>query len=453
MKFLQKEKSQPEPDPQQVVPKKKRKKDHAHTKEDEISAFFTVVRPALAEKDNNVPTNNARVDEDTVAPAGGRDLQLSTKSSSVVPTVELPGNGSYLGFGSRGPRHESTSYVSWPKSVRTQDITPKHPKHLPAVTHDRHGPSKHYSVGSTTSGVEDTRFKRPAPPTVTKQRGEESTERFQISSVAPSQSRLSRSHSYPQHTSSPRKVNLVDRAAKFRSTQSFASPSSMPPFVPSHVREESSHAEPRLRSRLDEHVEMHPPATHQRQIYQPSDVADEDHPGHAGQGTSSDLGRVIQHCDHSFRAQRRATEPHMSRVNMDSPHMDSATVRHARTALSSRFPRRPTVRFSGNEQPAPRVPNFSGRSIYEDQAERLHVPMQDVLDEEDLLDDAYLAEQEVIYQQGNMMYTEPDWEEHLDEPPLYWERIDATTSGDMVQRLASDNSISAPGFWRPNRLY
>lgn len=51
MKFLQKEKDQPESALPQSVPKKKRKKDHVNTKEDEISAFFTAVRPALAERE------------------------------------------------------------------------------------------------------------------------------------------------------------------------------------------------------------------------------------------------------------------------------------------------------------------------------------------------------------------------------------------------------------------
>jgi hypothetical protein len=63
MRFLQKEKDLPESAPQHGATKKKRKKDHTHTKEGEISAFFTAVRPVLAEQDGNarpieIRTNN-----------------------------------------------------------------------------------------------------------------------------------------------------------------------------------------------------------------------------------------------------------------------------------------------------------------------------------------------------------------------------------------------------------
>jgi hypothetical protein len=464
MKFLQKDQNQPEPAHPQSIPKKKRKKDHVHSKEGEISAFFTAVRPAQAEKDNNAVTNKTRVGDDAADPIDAREREQSTKSSGIVPTVELPGNGSYLGFGSRGPRHESTSYVSWSESARTPDMTPKHPKHKPAIATDHDDLSKRLPVGSTTTGADETTFKRPAPPTVAKQRKEESIERFQFSSMPLSQNRLSRSHSYPQPTSSPQKLNLVDRAAKIRSTESFASPSSMPPHIHSHTREESRRREsPRVSSRSDGHKETYAPATEQVQGYFRNYANDKGYAGTTEQSTSSDLGRVIQQCNQTFHAQRRATEPHRSRLNTDPRRVDNERNRTTSHQLPATATRRPTVRFSEVEQFEPRIPNFPGRSIYQGQVQRVRVPMQGLLDEDELLDETYLAEQEMMYQQGDMMYTEPAWEEHFvnNEPPSYVDDFDATTYGledarapvHAVQRLPSDNSIVAPGFWRPNRLY
>jgi hypothetical protein len=464
MKFLQKDKDQPDPAFLQSVLKKKRKKDHVHSKEDEISAFFAAVRPAVAKKDNSIPTNKTRMGDDAAVAIGAREREQSTKSSGVVPTVELPGNGSYLGFGSRRPRHESTSYVSWSESARTSEMTPKHPKNKPAVATDHHDHSKRRRASSTTSGADEASFKRPAPPTVTKHRREESTDHFQLYSMAASQSRLSRSHSYPQPTSPPHKLNLVDRAAKVRPTESFASPSSMPPHIPSHTREESRHPQPpRVSSRSDGHQETYAPVTQQPRGYQRNHASNGDHTGATEQSTSSDLGRIIHQCNQTFHAQRRAIEPHISRLDTNLRRVDDERNRNTAQQLPTRTPRRSTVRFSEVEQFAPRMPNFSGRSIYEDQDQRARVPMQGLLQEDELLNDTYLAEQVVMYQQDDMMYTEPDWEVHFDddEPPSYGEEFDATTYGledahaavDTVQRLPSDNSIVAPGFWRPNRLY
>ncbi|CAN9367916.1 unnamed protein product [Alternaria alternata] len=53
MKFLQKQRDEPEVVARPNLAKKKRKKDQKQTKEGEISAFFTSVHPVLVEKDSN----------------------------------------------------------------------------------------------------------------------------------------------------------------------------------------------------------------------------------------------------------------------------------------------------------------------------------------------------------------------------------------------------------------
>jgi len=449
MRFLQKEKDQPEPVPEQGTSKKKRKKDHAQTKEGEISAFFTSVRPVLVEKDNNVPTKPARVVEDLDTTTRHHEPEQSSKSSGVVPTIEFPGKGSFLGFGSRGPRHESTSYVSWSESVRSPDLTPRRPKHPPVENHDPHEVSKHRQLGRTIIGRGDSRFKAPPSPIAHKRRSNESAECFQMSSVALSQNRMSRSHSYPQHTSSPRKLHLVDRAAKFQSTESVGSPSSMPPSVSKPIRVDAEQHESGISAKSAARQKAAHPATHNTLMnsHQPE--------GHTNdvRATSSDLGRAIQHCNRTFSAHRRATEPHKSHREADAPCVSNEVTSVAPVATPKTH-RRPTVRFQETEPPAPRIPNFSGRSIYQQQAERIQFP-EAIIEEE--FPDFYPREEELMYTQANA----PDWDDEVEGPPMYGNAYEAADLGleapcamvDSVQRISTDNTVVAPGFWRPNRLY
>jgi hypothetical protein len=449
MKFLQKEKPLPDPEPQQSAPKKKRKKDHAHNKEGEISAFFTSVRPALAEKDGNFPTHKVQTDGCGATVTGHREREPSAKSSVVVPTTELPVKGPYLGFGSRGRRHESTSYVSWSESVHAPDTAFQYPKSLTAIDQDQNRHSKHRRKDTHDSGADTTDI-HPASPSPNKRRGGTSTERFRISSV-PSQQRISRSYSYPQRNLSPQKVNLVDRAAKFQSTESVASPSSMPPHAPNGPNIEPQCLDSKARSRLEQHEETAHSAgdnnlPRQKDITESGADADD-----AEGDTSSDLGRVIQECNHTFYEQRRAIEPHERQQLHYS--------RDSRTNLPAGVSRRPCVRFAGVEMRSPKVPNFTGASIYERQALREQTPLQTVLDEEYLLRGAYLNQHELAYRQDDMGYDQQNWDEQLEEPWFDGEEVEVAmvleprASVNTIQRSRPEDSVVAPGFWRPNRLY
>jgi hypothetical protein len=454
MKFLQKEKDLPDPDPPQGVPNKKRKKDHAHNKEGEISAFFNSVRPPLAEKDGNIYTNKVQKVGGGITATGHCERDHSTKSSGVVPTSGMASKDSYLGFGSRGPRHESTSYVSWSGSVQAPDMAPQRPKHLPAVDHDQSKYFKHYQAGSDASGAGATDYKHPAHPVVNeKPRGGTSIERFRISSVAPSQQRMSRSHSYPQHTSSPRKLNLVDRAAKFQSTESVASPSLMPPHAPHRTRAEHQCSKPRIKSRFEEHEDTAHSAVDTTLSHQHNDTDSEANMYDMERETSSDLGRVIQRCNHKFREQRRTTEMY----ERHPVHRPSNTLPIGCAGKQ----RRPAVRFSEVEMPSPMIPNFPGASFYEQQAQWQQVPPQKALGAEYPLEKPYFGEDNFTYQQDDMSTHEHNWDEHIEEPWLYREDTEvamfgleeATASENIVQRLHPEDSVVAPGFWRPNRLY
>jgi hypothetical protein len=458
MRFLQKEKDLPESAPQHGATKKKRKKDHTHTKEGEISAFFTAVRPVLAEQDGNARPIEIRTNNNKTNAVGNCEREKSQKSSAVVPTIELLDKGPFLGFGSRGPRYESTSCVSWSDSVRAPDLISQHPKAIPADEKEKHAPPKHPNGGVVDVG-DDSESKRPVPPSLTKQQRDASDERFRISSMAPSQRRISRSHSCPQDASSPRKMNLVDRAANIRSTGSVASPSSMPPFVSAGTRFEEPYPGPSASSRLTEHPAVRRLATscatrpRQVKVMKDSDLDVE-------QRTSSDLGRVIQQCNYTFQEHRRAVEPPRrrqtaTRVINDGERYVGTPAHEAR--------RRPVVRFSEVEMPSPGLPNFSGPSTYEQQVyHRRDGPKIELDDDVAFLDNSYVDEQELMGEQDDMLYDEENWEAQFEEPILYeemgmagdkYETREYHAPNSMVRHLRSDNGVVAPGFWRPNKLY
>jgi hypothetical protein len=87
--------------------------------------------------------------------------------------------------------------------------------------------------------------------------------------------------------------------------------------------------------------------------------------------------------------------------------------------------------------------------------------LQTVLDEECFIGRSYLDEHEheLAYQQDDMAYDEQNWDEQFEEPWFDGEDPDAamvlepSASIDMVQRSRPEDSVVAPGFWRPNRLY
>lgn len=445
MKFLQREKEQPMSVIQQDVSKKKRKKDHAHSREGEISAFFTSVRPTLAEKDGNAAAVDRRPER-----------ERSTKSSGVMPTTEVSDKGPYLGFGTRGPRHESTSYVSWSDSVRDPNIAPGHPEQVPVVAKDDGHITKH-QVTSITSGEDSTIFECPAPPAA--ERGTHvSSEQFKVSSVIVSgpHQRVSRSCSLPQHTSSPQRMNLVDRAAKTYMAEAIQSPFSMPPSVPVRANRETHHYRPTVETRrnistLSQARAQGTPVRRHMIADQRNDAADVE------PQTSSDLDAVIEECNYTFDKRRRVSgqqRRHTVQPEQTFERFAMENVGEPRSNIER------LVRFSGLERPSRIVPNFPGTSIYEQQAQRQSSPLLSPRYEDGAA--AYSRSGAADFGDGDdMLYSEGYWEEYPEEQASHavdLEIVDYGTEGSIaaeehVQRLASDNGVVARGFWRPNRLY
>jgi hypothetical protein len=459
MKFLQK---QPHEQPElasQHAPKKKRKQDHVQTKEGEISAFFTSVRPALTETDANTTVKDIRPELDALLETRRPGRARSSVDDVAVPTIETAAKAAYLGFGSRGPRHDSNSYVSWSESVRAPSTIPTRPQVEGAISHDRvlPGSRKQHEFVEDENG---TSFKRPAPLPPNKQRITHATERFRVSCVAPSHNRISRSQSYP-HTSSPRRLNLVDRSAKFQSTDTAGSSSSMPPFVPTHASANAHHVQPASSSKV---------ARSRTTPYSGLNALPDDQHNDLSSGyievdenvqTSSDLGGVLQQCSNRFHEQRLAATPHRRHTEQMNPSFSTYPSRRQRGTNSHYTSQHvSTVRFAEPPYQGPVLPNFAGPSIYEQQAQRQQLPLR-VLVDENADPGLYSFEQQCLVENDGLQYDNPDWDEIAAEPMSYGLVEDSETytvgnpftTNETGQDLRLENDVVAPGFWRPNKLY
>ncbi|KAF2627751.1 hypothetical protein BU25DRAFT_448249 [Macroventuria anomochaeta] len=444
--------------------KKKRKKDHARTKEEDISAFFTSIRPALADTDENIlaksghPTTNTFVA--TKADRPGRTREPSNVPDTAVPTVESKGKVSYLGFGIRGLRHESTSYFSWSESIRAPSITPVRPKTMSTVQKKRLD-SSNQDVAEDLHG-RHTAVRQSILSSVMREPPTATAERFRVSSTAPIPSGLSRSQSLPQHSSSPRRPNLVDRALHRRMTEHVTSPSSTLPVLQAGVNAEYPAIPITEGSRSGRTI---------RTSYASENAV-------LGQGrTSTDVARrlvsyesrqqpsslagVLQHCNDAHQVEcRQATSRRSRHAEAPfSPAPYDIIQQTGRTSYQRTTPA-PTVRFLAPEAQPSRLPNFSGPSFYAQQEHRQHLPVHFNLEEDsgyqhpDIVDKEYIGAADLLDQEDF---------EGLPGEPVSCAMMNGFDDdmggldyvGDGVEQMQEPEhtNIVAPGFWRPNRLY
>ncbi|CAO2656751.1 Nn.00g055540.m01.CDS01 [Neocucurbitaria sp. VM-36] len=467
MKFLQQQKDQPEPIPQAEPPKKKRKNDYAHTKEGEISAFFTSLRPALAERDGNIQGKESCQAHDTLLEPTRRERGRKRSSAveaaiPMVPTIELPDRASHLDFESRGPRHENTSVVSWSESTQA-------PSMESALPRDKHAhctsQSNMVNLGGNGSPRDkrDTSFKRPAALSLGQPMTHSPAEHFEVSPVALSLRRISRSQSCPRHTSSPRRVNLVDRAAKFRSTDTIGSPSSMPPIAPLRANVDTQQVQVtdgyeaskvRLASLSDTNTSS---SYRQPTLYSEETAAGLD-------SHFSDLGRVLQQCNSTFHQRHRVATRHGKHTVPEvQPQFAPKVERQDSIKLHSATHRVPMVRFAGVENRAPPLPSLTGPRLYEQQAQRQQLSLQ-VLAEEKLLADMGIIEEYFDGTKG-VGHGNQSWERSPERSACYRLEDDSGISGNdesfvtedvstarAVSRLKSPVPLPAPVVCRQSAL-
>jgi hypothetical protein len=245
-------------------------------------------------------------------------------------------------------------------------------------------------------------------------------------------------------------MNLVDRAAKFQSTESVESPSSMPPVVTRHASAEHQRRRPMAKARATSSEEYDIPNANDEQMR--TDAVGSNEHEDSETDPSSDLGRVIQQCEQTFHERRRVSEPrerHSIRPATDLTGRPSGLDHHLGAY------RQPTVRFAGID--SPRVPNFPGASIYERQADRQQLQLPVSYDDEKLMADGIVDEQTYDNEHGSMLFDETEWEAYPADQVAHdlgaIGVVDDYASEGIGRPLASENSVVAPGFWRPNKLY
>lgn len=439
MKFLQKH-DESKPPPQPDVSRKKRKIDH--TKDEEISTFFTTGRHTLAQKVQDEPASHSSVREKQ-----RRHHNHSSMTDVAIPTVVEPVDRvSFPNLNGQHPRHESTSCVSWSGSIRALSTTSAHHQADDDAPHDWHDSDRYGHCRSKPNRPQRT-FKQPEPPSVAKQTTDDAPGCFRVSSLAPSHSRGYRLQSCPQQASSPKQVNLVDRSAKLQTTGTAYSSSSMPPAVPPYP---NMHAYPGLAAKRSNSPRVGRPSDLRKEPRPVSKhrILDDDYnDGGEDQETSSDLEMVLQVCKDTFYNQHRSAPSPRSGANRSEQllPMQSADRPHR---TNSRVPtqRIPTVRFA--ELPAQHYvqPTFRGPSIYEQQAQHQYLPLG-ILGNEAVGDDPWAFEQEYMDNGMAMDYGDGDWDDPLEESMLHG----------LENHISEDswpiNRHVAPGFWRPNKLY
>jgi hypothetical protein len=458
MKFLKSHRDQPEADYKPHLSKKKRKKDQAHAKEEAISAYFTSGRPALAENDVNTQANEPCQKQ-------LREKDPPSVVDNAIPTVELPDQTSYLGFGGRGPCHESGSYISWSESIRAPSVTLTRPEIEPTVNA---GQLDSIHNGDAEESIERGRVlhSQPVPVTTTQHTTKVSSGRFQVSSLRLATGREPRSHSLPQHTSSPRRISLGDRVAKHRTLENVASPSPMPAQVSTPADLQDEHPQPACNAPVAQ--SWRTPLSGQGRDSVHTIDTDAIHgrrqPGVENvdpQGSSS-LEKILEDCNNAFQEHRQAATVYA--VNMAGTSASETTLRRTATTRQETFPtiqRIPTVRFSGvDEIYRPRIPRVTNENIYERQQQREFLARQQIFDQQSDLQEFCLDG--VDNPDEGIDHEVYEWEEQPEDglsnvefrPSQEddFEELFEVNEGRRSADLPS-NVVPNPGFWRPHKLY
>lgn len=166
MRFLQKQKDAPEEQANPDTQRRRRRKNLSRANQEEISAYFTTTRLVLAEKESNIQSKvSSSRQAQTLIPERKNKQQKSASIDSAIPTIELP-EKPYLGFGSRGTRHESTPHLSWSSPIRHSSESPVLRRalttievgQLETVQARRHGTN--ININRPLSAVPDARRRR-----------------------------------------------------------------------------------------------------------------------------------------------------------------------------------------------------------------------------------------------------------------------------------------------------
>ncbi|KAF1932241.1 uncharacterized protein M421DRAFT_89572 [Didymella exigua CBS 183.55] len=458
MKFLRNNHSGNNHTMQAPEAKKKRKKDHARAKEEDISAFFTTVRPVLANTDGNIQAKSGRPPDASARAKAYRPRRIRDPSKApetAVPPVESEAKASYLGFGSKGPRHESTSHFSWSESICAPSVTPgqhrdisaDHDKRIDAWTRE----TDQVSYGRGTVGHQG------APSSVIRDRVTATSNRFWVSSVAPTPSGLSRPQSLPQPSSSPRQPNLADRAVDRHTNDDVTSPPSMDPVLRRRVHAGHLEASMTKGSAKMSYVSGINASMQRRAS---TDVV-RDHTAHDRPPQLLELDGTLQHYTEMSEAEPRQAPTRRGRpAEAQASARPPDSFRQSRHDLYRRTAEVPTVRSAAPDTHSSRLFSFSGPSIYVQQDQRQRWPVHLGLEDNgsyrylEGYGQEHMSETGALDHEGFGELSDVQFSyglrEDVDEDV---EGLDYVADGVEQVQEPEHTSVVTSGFWRPNRLY
>ncbi|KAL6712042.1 hypothetical protein ACN47E_003085 [Coniothyrium glycines] len=426
MRFLQKHAHQPGSVREASITKKKHKNNNAASKEEEISSYFTGVCPNIVEKDGVGHRNDDREIPSRTRMATEKREQSSTVEAA-LPTIEVPKTATFLGRASRDPSDQSTSCVPWSESIPLASATTAR-QYISLTTCGEQSPPVDLSgARSSVDQVENPRD-RPVHAFSPKGRPVGPGNYPKAPSIGTSRPALSRSHSYPRDTSSPKRWNRIDRVTNRIEIAAVTSPSSMPPRMTGSA----------LRSYGDfqagEHLNDH-------EVVQ----------------SSSDFEQALQHCNDIFNQERRAnTSSRAVAVPLDLAPSGGTVERNADSRNHGMVRRRPSVRFAITSAPIPSGSHLSP-SIYERQAQNQTGSIQTI--ENDCPRYDYRDLVELHAQNHDVLVGNQAWENDWDGWIASGMDDEAGDLGDHVDGRDSEEQAmpgvrpTAPKFWRPHRLY
>ncbi|KAF2186857.1 hypothetical protein K469DRAFT_571033 [Zopfia rhizophila CBS 207.26] len=457
MKFLQKHRGQPEVTPRTGAAQRKRKKDHAQAKQEEISAYFTSSRPVLAEKDVNTQAKGEPRRRSLVPDLDHKPAR-STVIDNAIPTVELPEKPSYLGFGSTGPRHESGNYISWSESIRAPSTTPIHRQAVSTVDVGQLDPI-HGRRACMNMDAENAVQSLKDQTSIVKVITDGSGERFDVSSLAPADHHVSRSHSFPIHSRSPRPLNQFGQVGRHVTKGTATYPSSMPASVPHHGdTNKARNRRVQIESYHGSITTSRSPASSQlirRQTEPKNRVTDDVDPQ-----TSSTLGRLLRECDSTFidrRHQEDGAYDHNC-LEVQPPAMPDNERRMIYPGSYVVGQQGSSVRIPRVDLHRPRLPMLAGPSIYEEQAQRQTFIQEPHVDDRQPMEESYMRERE--YDSGDFVFEYYDQElgAPQDETAAYELGVGPSGEGFVLsypveESVEQSATFVTGGFWRPHKLY
>lgn len=462
MKFLQKQPNEPEAPRQQGPAVRKRKRDHTKTKQEEISAYFTSTRSALAERSANIQSNRPA---DKPTPLRDIDPQQhrSTLIDNTIPSIEAAEKSSYLGFGSRGPRHESGSYISWSESVYSPSVVRRKASSPMKARQRSSNKSERDRVEVATENIQQPLTDSgPVNPNLTNPRGEG----FKWPPPTPANQLTSRSRSYPADSRSTLYQSSVHPSSLNRRGGADVSPSSAPASLGLRPRHSFTHRQQGVADRLEVRESSRPPRMQQQNLHQPEHKAEPTQRPNFGniEPQLSTLGRLLRECDSVFNEMKRLDN------GMDLQNKGPNEPRNFKTQDDMRRTRRDSTYIMQPESHVqspvfasyrPRLPDLSRPSIYEEQARRRNIM------EDQHYNEPYIRSRDVQDLHVGPHYEDEGWEdaepEGLQEGEAdyggFIDEVEDTEIGlsyageQGEEELEPVDDVVRGGFWRPHKLY